>query len=29
MDYLDLLTNSTGDYFEDYFINKENIKEEN
>lgn len=29
MDYLDNLINSTGDYFEDYFINKENIKEEN
>ena len=29
MDYLDNLINNTGDYFEDYFINKENIKEEN
>jgi hypothetical protein len=28
MDYLDLLSESTGDYFEDYFINKENLKEE-
>lgn len=29
MDYLDDLDRSTGDYFEDYFIKKENIKEEN
>ena len=28
MDYLDQLSESTGDYFEDYFINKENLKEE-
>ena len=28
MDYLDLLSESTGDYFEDYFISKEELKEE-
>lgn len=28
MDYLDLLENSTGDYFEDYFISGRNDSNE-